>query len=125
MKNISAFAKLANDTYTGDIVKFQHEDGRAMTVADGQASINQAILDAVGGTWSYRAFQSNKNAVFANRLKISHQSLPAKVVDTVCNTSKHPIINPAATIAGTIGMKILPSNCIIFSKIFSGNLFLT
>lgn len=65
MKNISAFAKLANDTYTGDIVKFQHEDGRAMTVADGQASINQAILDAVGGTWSYRAFQSNKNAVFA------------------------------------------------------------
>ena len=65
MKNISAFAKLANDTYTGDIVKFQHEDGRAMTVADGQASINQAILDAVGGTWSYRAFQANKNAVFA------------------------------------------------------------
>lgn len=64
-KNISAFAKLANDTFTGDIVKFQHEDGRAMTVSDGQASINQAILDAVGGTWSYRAFQSNKNAVFA------------------------------------------------------------
>lgn len=64
-KNISAFAKLANDTYTGDIVKFQHEDGRAMTVKDGQASINQAILDAVGGQWSYRAFESNKNAVFA------------------------------------------------------------
>ena len=64
-KNISAFAKLANDTYTGEIVKFQHEDGRAMTIADGQASINEAILNAVGGTWSYRAFQSNKNAVFA------------------------------------------------------------
>lgn len=65
MKNLSAFAKLANDTYTGEIVKFNHEDGRAMTIADGQASINQAIIDACGGQWSYRAFQSNKNAVFA------------------------------------------------------------
>ena len=64
-KNISAFAKLAQDTYTGEIVKFNNENGTPMTVAQGQASINQAILDAVGGTWSYRAFQANKNAVFA------------------------------------------------------------
>ena len=65
MRNISAFAKLANDTYTGEIARFNHEDGRAMSIADGQASINEAIINACGGQWSYRNFQANKNAVFA------------------------------------------------------------
>ena len=65
MRNISAFAKLANDTYTGEIARFNHEDGRAMSIADGRASINEAIINACGGQWSYRNFQANKNAVFA------------------------------------------------------------
>lgn len=63
-KNMSAFQKLALDTYTGEITKFQHENGTNMTVADGNASINEAIINAVGGEWSYRAFQKHKHEVF-------------------------------------------------------------